>query len=330
MRRRTLAATAVLVLAAAIGGSAHGMYAYVPLEVRLAEADLVVQGTIGKETGTVQRFGRPYVVADLQVTKVLKGPAGTKGVSLAWSQPPQPAGGGIVLVADGPIRYRVGQSGTWILKYDAEQKVHLAEYPGDFAPGDQAGAIPAKLAEIGKFAWSAPAKGLHLAVFVEQQDMRNARPIVNGKPVQAVAQASAFVLVRNAGETSLHVNRYHFDRTLKVELRGPDGLPVPVDPYGQRAPNAPVPAPQKHDFLAVGPGQTRAFNYGFSLGLLQKTGEHSLSVSYASQRDGKELGIDDAWQGELPPTKTTFRTPPESPANPPTKTTPPIPKKSKK
>ena len=90
------------------------MWAYIPPEVRLMEAELVVIGTIDRLAAPINENGRIQDIGMIKIERVLKGDAKLKEAPLAWPRPNE----GPFRIADGPISFRVGQKGIWILRRD--------------------------------------------------------------------------------------------------------------------------------------------------------------------------------------------------------------------
>jgi hypothetical protein len=74
-----------------------------------------------------ENVDRPYDVAIVEVTEVLKGQDRRRPIRVA-----QPARDGVRLSTD--IRYKVGQEGIWLLDYEPALDVHAAAHPDKFRP----------------------------------------------------------------------------------------------------------------------------------------------------------------------------------------------------
>lgn len=269
------------------------MWAYIPREIRLLEADAVVIGTIEKLAEGFAVDNRPHDVGVLTVRQVLKGPATLKEVRLAWPQRPK----GNLFIADGPLHYAVGQQGLWILRRDAVRGVYQADYPGDFQQVANQEEVAAKLKPLAQIEWSPAKDGMQFALWAEQRTMRGATVQINGKPVVALAQASIYVLARNAGKELAHLANHFPDRPMSLDYTGPDGKPIEVKLYGDPQPNPPP--PQKHSFVALAPGAVRNIGYGFGLPPITKPGAYTVKVKYTNQRDGQSLALAGVWRGTV-------------------------------
>ncbi len=272
----------------------EAMWAYVPLEVRIMEADFVVAGKIVRlEKDIPLKDGRVYEVGVIQVASVLKGKARTKEVKLAWIKPRK---GGLRL-ADGPISYAVGQNSLWILRKDPDVGTHTANYPSDRQALANVQDLKRRLAAIKLIQWSKPQDGLQLGLFIEQQDLRKSKVKIKGKPVKAVGRLSVYALLKNVGKETIQVVNFHHDHPMSLEFLGPDGKPIEVTLYGKKP--AKIPPPNKFSFLPVDSNQTRSIGYGLGLPTLTKSGEYTVVLKYKNARDGKPLDIKGVWRGEI-------------------------------
>jgi hypothetical protein len=200
---KRIAQTTLMAAAMAVTVSTtRASWAYVPLELRLAGADLVVVGKIDRLTDNFKVGERMHDVGAITVQRMLKGPGNLKEAQVAW-----PGKARFALSTD--IRYRVGQQGIWILTRDAKQpNVYRANYPTDYQAAANLPKILAALKKLSKMKWSPAKAGLQMAVLVEQRDMRGAKVRVGGKPVKALAQASVYLMARNATGKPVHVANY--------------------------------------------------------------------------------------------------------------------------
>ncbi len=284
---------------------ALAIYAYIPIEVRLLEADYVVTGKIEKLAKSVRRDGREYEVGEITVKDMLKGEKMVKTIHLAWPKPP---GGGLI-VADGPPTYAVGQDGIWILRADDTLPVYTANYPTDRQAADKTDDVKEKLESIEKLPWSDVKDGLQLAFFVEQRDLRNATVRINGKPTKAVAQLSVYPVLRNQTMKPLYAGNYMPDGPFMIELHGPDGKPISLNLYGDRGPVKPPLT--KYNFIHIPPGKARSVPYGFGLPILTEAGTYTVALSYKNAQNGKELELDNVWLGEIAAPDLKLAVPPK-------------------
>ena len=271
----------------------EAMWAYVPQEVRMMEADFVVTGKIVRLEKDVTKDGRAYQVGVIQVSSLLKGKAGTKEVKLAWVKPRK---GGLRL-ADGPPSFAVGQNSLWILRKDVKLAAHTANYPTDRQALKNVQDTKRRLASIKLIQWSKPQNGLQIGLFIEQQDLRKAKVKIKGKPVKAVGQLKVYPLLRNVGKNTIQVVYYHHDHSMSLEFLGPDGKPIEVKLFG-KAPTKKPPL-NKYNFVPVDPNQTRLVAYGLTLPTLTKSGDYTVVLKYKNARDGKPLDIKGVWRGEI-------------------------------
>ncbi len=265
-------------------------WAYVPQEIRMAEADLVVAGTVEKLGEDVEKNGTVYETGIIKPSEILRGkPNGV--IRLAW---PKRNPGGLRLSTDLPAP-KVGESSIWVMQADEKLPVYWATYPTDRQPMDKLDEMKKKMETLKKTKWSEPKDGLYVAVFIEQRDMRKSKTLVNGKPVKALAQMSAYTMFWNSTDKSVQLVSYPYDDQFAIELTDPDGQPIEVQTTITAPQKPPV---KKHNFVEVRPGRVRMIGYGFQLGMATKPGEYTVKLSYRNARDGKDLGFDNVWTGE--------------------------------
>jgi hypothetical protein len=276
--------------------NAQASWAYVPLELRMAGAKYIVVGKIDRIVDGIERNDRTYDVGAIKVNKVLKGPKTLKEVKLMW---PGPAP--FALSTD--IKFRKGQEGVWILYPDKKVKdVYWASYPTDYQALASLPKVTEKLKALNSIAWSKAVDGLQLGAIIEKHDVRKQKIVVKGRPVKALARATAYIVLRNTGKASTHAVNYSHDNQITLKLTGPDGKNLPVR-LGQRGGR--VPPLTKYNFLSVASNSIRSIGYGFALPLLVQPGKYTLKFGYANKREGGKLVKGRVWKGQLQ-TKVMF------------------------
>ena len=261
MTRLSIAAS--LVLITTLAPRCQASWAYVPQEIRIIQADLVVVGTIEKLGKAIKRRGRSYNVGVIKPTMILKGKPKRKGdIRVAW---PAPRGG---LRVSTDITFRVGQKGVWVLTADKTLPVYWATYPTDYQPMAKLAEMRKKLANVKNIRWGKAKNGLQVGLIVEQRDMRKAKVRVNGKLVKAIARLSVYPLLKNVSDKPTHVVEHYYDRPMSIT------------------------------FKEVLPGQVCTMGYGFGLPMCTKSGEYTITLSYKNKRDGRPLKINRVWQGQ--------------------------------
>ncbi len=268
--------------------NANASWAYVPLELRMAGAKYIVVGKIDRIVDGIERHNRTYDVGAIKISKVLKGPKDLKEVKLMW---PGPA----PFAISTDIKFRKGQEGVWILYPDKEVKdVHWASYPSDFQQLKELPKVQAKLKAIDTMAWSKPVGGLQLGAIVEQQSLRGRKVTLKGRPVNALANATAYIVVRNTGKAATHVVNFPPDQAFTYRLIGPDGKQMPITLGNRGGGNL-----AQHHFLPVTVGEMKAIGYGVRLPLIVKPGKYTLELGYSNKRTGGKLIKGAVWSGEL-------------------------------
>ena len=303
--RRTISLTiaASLLFTAAMAPRCEASWAYVPQEIRMMQADLVVVGTITKLGNGIVQNGRAYDVGVITPTTLLKGKLKKNAViRVAW---PAARGGGLRVSTD--IAFRVGQKGVWVLTADKTHPVYWANYPTDYQPMTKLAEMRKKLANLKNIKWSKATNGLQVGMIVEQRDMLGANVLVNGKRVKAIARLSVYPLMKNVSDKPMQVVDHNQDRPVSIAFRGPGGKPIDVNLYGN-SPKQNV-EPKSHNFQKVSPGGVVTMGYGYGLPICTKSGEYTITLSYKNKRDGKLLNINHVWQGEATSTTTKVEVP---------------------
>ncbi|MSR66806.1 MAG: hypothetical protein EXS24_05480 [Pedosphaera sp.] len=306
LQKLSLRMTAAVLFAGALTLSA--MWAYIPPDVRLMEAECVVIGTIDRLDNLIiiNENGRIQDVGMIKIERVLKGDPKLKEAALAWPRPDE----GPFRIADGPISFRLGQKGLWILRRDEAHPVFRADYPGDYKQADQAEAVTAQLKALDKLQWSAAKDGLQATLLIEQRDMRNAQVQIQGKKVVALSQPQVNLLLRNDTDKPLFVVDHFADQPVQLTYQGPNNQAIEVKLYGDPAANPP--APQRHSYKLIPPRGVRSVGYGFGLPVITQAGEYKLTLDYKNKRDGQALGLKPVWQGQITTPLRKFRAPPNT------------------
>ncbi len=267
---------------------AQASWMYVPLELRLAGAQYVVVGKIDRIVDGIERHNRTYDVGAIKVSKVIKGPKTLKEVKVMW---PGPAP--FALSTD--IKHRKGQEGVWILYPDKEAKgVFWASFPTDYQQLKELPKVEAKMKALNSIAWSKSVGGLQLGAIVEQRSLRGQKVAVKGRPVKALANATAYMLVRNTGKAATHVVNFPADQAFAYRFIGPDGKQLPINLGNPGAGKI-----SKHHFLSVANGEMKAIGYGLRLPMIVKPGKYTLELAYTNKRKGGNLIKGAVWAGEL-------------------------------
>ena len=291
MSRRARVAVAAWVLGALAAPLGWAMYPYTPLAGRLAEADLVVVGSIGKLGDVVEVNGGHWDTGVIRVTDVLKGDRRTKQVTLAWPQLPKG-----IPVGDGPPAYQVGVDGVWILRKRADRDVYTATYPPDRQPMVRRAEVVALLDRLAKLQWGEAVDGLSLAVLVNHQSMKGSVIRVRGKRVDVEERLEAIVFARNGGQGTARLLDYHPDQPVTLRVLDPDGQPVQVALYPRYA-KGQEPELTTHYLKTVPPGATIVLKHCW-LPFSAKTGVFKVTASYENRRDAKALKVA-VWKGKI-------------------------------
>ena len=268
--------------------NSQASWAYVPLELRLAGAKYVVVGKIDRIVDGIERHERTYDVGAIKISKVLKGPKSLKEVKVMW---PGPAP--FALSTD--IKHRKGQEGVWILYPDKEEKdVYWASFPTDFQQLKELPKIRAKMKAIDAIVWSKALGGLQLGAIVELVSLRDQKDNLKREPANALANATAYVIVRNIGKMLTHVVNFPADQAFTYRFVGPDGKQIPINLGNQNAGKL-----AKYHFLPVSAGEIKAIGYGMRLPVIIQPGKYTLELGYINKRKSGKLVKGPVWAGEL-------------------------------
>jgi hypothetical protein len=119
-----------------VAGIAQAVPIQLPLDKAIQEADIVVVGTLGKlAEGPKPEKGVQVATGTITVTKVLKGSADAKEVSLQTHV-------GVVM---GPIGYKEGASGIWILTKSKDSGAYRGGNPSSLLPVERMDAVTAEI-----------------------------------------------------------------------------------------------------------------------------------------------------------------------------------------
>jgi hypothetical protein len=251
-------------------------YMYVPEQVRLMTAELVV---VGKMNGVNQEGQK--ITGTLAITEVLKGKITGKTLKLAWADLSRFGGG---------RGHQNGQQGVWILSKGRDGKFATG-YPGNFLQMNQIKRIKQTLTEIKKMKWG-KANGLEMTCITETR-------ISNNNPGQGKGPSSATVMiypiVRNGSKQTLQLIDFAPDKPFVVTMTTPSGGKLHPDLY-PRPLNMKLNARQ---FKPLEPGKLRMLGYGLKAPIITEAGEHKIVVSFQNKRDGKEFNLKGVWIGKI-------------------------------
>lgn len=287
-----------LLAAVLISPPAWASWAYVPQEVRIAEADLVVMGKVAKLGEEVAKDGTQYQTGVIEPLKVLRGKA-PDVIRLAW---PKVVPGAPRLSTTLPAP-KVGEQSIWVMQADQKLPVYWATYPTDRQPTSALEEMQQRVKAVEQLKWSQPRDGLQLAVFVEARDVRKQQVRVNGEVVDALAQASAYVLWRNVADHPIRLLDYPYNNPYSIEFKDPRGRPIDVK-TGIDAPRKPP--LQARNFVAIEPGEVKSVGYGFQLGTFTAPGTHTLTLRYENDEAGALFGLEHVWTGTIATPPTAF------------------------
>jgi hypothetical protein len=248
---------------------------YIPQEVRMIEADIVVAGEIVKSGKNMKKHGQVFEVGIIKPLQLLKGnPGPREQIRLAWPQ-------------IGPRLHapQVGDRSIWILRADETLPVYRATYVLDRQPLEKLDEVRARLSTIESIHWSEPEDGLQIGIFTEQRE------------TAAATRLSVYPLLKNVTHEPIFVNTLSQDMPFSILSFAPDGRPMDVPTYGA-ALTGPA-SPRRQHFLRIPPGGVRSAPHGFVLPILTEGGEYSIRMRYKSYREAPELKLGNIWTGAL-------------------------------
>lgn len=287
----SLAILAAMVSATAWAQSS-GAWAYIPLAQRVAETDLVVAAKLAR-LGEIVKLGRDeWQAGTLEVAEVLKGDKAAERITLLWHKP---IGNGAI--ADGPVPYRVGLDGIWILCKRPDKDAYTASYPGDFQLPGRKDNVRRTLDRLAKLKWGQAAHGVSLAVLVVHWSLRGSVVRIRGKQVDVKERLEVIVFARNTGERVVHLLDYPPDQPVELQVKDPDGQPVEVRLYPESEKGR-EPMMGPWCLKSVAPGQVRGLRH-HALPLSTKAGVYTIGAAYENRRDPKELKVGPIWQGRI-------------------------------
>jgi len=238
---------------------------YVPLEVRVAKANFIVQGEI-VDVVTKDRFQH----GTLKVTEVLKGDKETRQLKVTWNKPHE--GPGII----------------------AQNKFGLmASYPGDFSADENARKRTEKAMKTLKdLVWQKEGE-LEWTVLTE---VRLQNPPVEVRGEMLYAQGQFFPLVRNPGKELQHAFYFLPHQTITGSVTTPKLEKVPVK-HGRENKKA---KPFGYAFQAVEPGEIASLGFGMPFPNFREQGVHQLILTYENKdQDGAALEKANVYQGSF-------------------------------
>lgn len=287
-----------LAIAALASPAALASWAAVPLEVVVDQADLIVAGKVTKiQDGGFAIGIRKHDVAVLEVSRVLKGPAGTPKV-VHIAQP----GMGIVSSAD--IRFSPGQRGIWLLTRDPERNVCWARHPSQVQDDKEEKKLTALVDAREKVAGGPAVKGL----------------VARAELVERPGTFEVRFSLKNVTDKPITVCDYVGNQPLQVQWLGPDGKMHKSNHYAWLA-FADISALMKGNFPSIPPGGVRFIgSQGMATGIVflaptekparsfnqAQVGKHRVTVSFATKQDGKEFGVENVWTGTVTANEVSF------------------------
>lgn len=281
----------------------RALWAPVPLEILVDEADLIVTGKVAKIQNGFVLDGRNYDVAVLEVTKTLKAlPAAGKPKQVHIAQP---APGGLAVSTD--IQFQAGQEGVWLLRKDSDRDVFWARHP---------------------FQFQEAAKQKELTELVAQREKVTGGMVVNGLSARAELVehqrpkgGSSFEVrfsLQNVGVKPITVCDYAGLKPVQVQWTGPKGEMLKSHHYDWLE-LARLRGLEKTNFTTIPSGGIRYFGpHGGGTGVyfqppppqpranVIEPGQHRVTIGYASTENGKQFGLENVFTGTVTANEVTI------------------------
>jgi hypothetical protein len=262
--------------------------AYIPREVLIDRADVIVAGKVTKTEDADN--GQEYAV--IEVKEVLKGDPKLKVVKQL-----QPALKGARL--SHRVSVNVGEEGVFMLTRVQGQDAYRFNHPSAFVP------FTAKN---------------EAAVIADVRKIVKAREVVpTGKPVDGLAARVEVVkeggvpvvrfALKNVSDKPVTVCDYVGQRPLSVKWVGPDGKEIESRHYDWLAAARLRPVAATN-FVTITPGGVLPLGPGgpngeFRLDNAPK-GESKITISYTNRENGEAFGLKGVWTGTVNSAEVTF------------------------
>ena len=283
-----------LALALLAAGAARGDVMYVPPEIFVDEADVIVLGKVTKTEEAVPPKGLSgsYEYAVIEVKQVLKGPKGVKVVRQL-----QPALGGARL--SHRVSTNVGEEGVWMLTRVPGTTVYRFGHPGQFRLTRPA-TDQATVDEVRKL--------------IEARAKLPHGKEVNGLVARAEVlrvgrEAQVRFSLRNVSKEPIVICDYVGHRPLAAKWVGADGKERTSDHYDWlKAARLRPPGPE--NFVTIPPGGVRFLGpRPGPLAAIPLPGAQpgdKVTVSYTNKDDGKQIGVQKVWTGTVTSNEVTI------------------------
>ena len=191
-------------------------YMWVPENVRLMTADLVV---VGKMSNVKQVQNK--ISGTLTITKTLKGDATIKTIAMSWHDMSQFGGG---------KGHRDGQTGVWLLTKTRDGKSFATGFPGNFVATDQLKRIEKGLKALDNLKWT-ESNGLSMTCLTEMRKVGGGRGGLTPGQAQPVATLAIYPFVKNTSKKTFRIYDNQADRIISLAMTTPSGGSRVVDLY---------------------------------------------------------------------------------------------------
>lgn len=276
----------------------EAIWAPVPLEILIDEADVVVQGkVVAIEKADLEINGRAHDLAVVEVDAALKNILGM--MKLMQVRIAQPAAGGLGVSTD--IRFREGQDGIWILNKAPDRDIYHVNHPFQFQATQEKDRLAKLVAEREKVVGGKPVVGLEARAEVIETHT------VDG-------QIASFYEVRfslkNTTGKPITICDYVGHKPLAVQWTDPKGAARESGHYDYLA-TVRLAGMTKSSFVTIPPNGIRYLGprgkySGIHFATIERSGtnhvepgEHTVTVAYKNEVEGRGLVAEPAWTGEV-------------------------------
>lgn len=298
MRNRVLWVAALLVAAVVLVPPVEATsWVAIPLWKLVDQADVIVAGKVARIEEAKPGGGVPnYEHAMVEVSEVLKGPAGMKDVRIRQLPPPAP---GQPVIAGLPLRYNAGTEGIWLLKKDAREAVYgPPSHPSQIQPKQQKEEIAKLVKARANLPGGKPAGGLVARAELEMPKQGNVYQV--------------WFSLKNVSDKPIVICDYVANQPLQVDWIGPDQKKRQSKHYAwlddpRIGPQAPL---NENHFITIPPGGVyflgpRGEYVGITL-TNPEPGEHKLTIGYGN-KEGKKLGLKEVWTDSVTANEVVVR-----------------------
>lgn len=262
-----------------------------PLELLVVHADLVVVAEVSAVGGQVtlpsqRRRPTPYLLAELTVTRVLKGSSAASSIAVAVA----PAGH----QQQSSLGQTLGEPQVWLLRKVPGRDLYRADLPGQRLSLDRLDEITRAVRRVAR----------HLSCGPGRAGLRACTALLGESSGSDGSSDLLIFAVANISDQPVWLCT-HPDKTRLKLLDDATGLPLPISLYKwiKRARLKPVTAA---DFVQIDPGQVLLLNQRGAglqgIGPLPRPLSEmagAIRIELSATQDGSGFGLEQVWTGSI-------------------------------